>query len=66
MTPLDAERFEEELRDHPDRTFVSYVVEGIRSGFDIGFIGPQEETLAGNPSFFWLFQLLAWLSKGVS
>ena len=37
-----------ELQTHPDSNFVEYVLCGITEGFDIGFIGPPEETRSGN------------------
>ena len=37
VTPLKAERWEEALRSHPDKVFVSYITHGIRDGFRIGF-----------------------------
>ena len=48
VTPLDADAFEEELGEHPNRSFVSYVVLGIREGFDVGFTGPQQCTFSDN------------------
>ena len=37
VTPLDAERWDEALRCHPDRAFTSYISQDIMSGFHIGF-----------------------------
>ena len=36
-TPLKWREWDEGLREHPDNTFASYVVSGIREGFRIGF-----------------------------
>ena len=36
-SPLRAEAWECHLSSHPDRSFASYIVEGIRQGFRIGF-----------------------------
>ena len=35
--PLHYEIWAEQLSDHPDRAFVSYIVTGLREGFRIGF-----------------------------
>ena len=35
-SPVDVDRLELELTDHPDRDFVSYLVTGFRKGFLIG------------------------------
>ena len=48
VTPLIADCFEKGLKNHPDQGFATYVVEGIREGFDIGFRGPQEDTYSVN------------------
>ena len=37
VTPLREDRWQLALRDHPDRSFANYIVEGICSGFRIGF-----------------------------
>ena len=37
ITPLRWRQWAQALAQHPDRQFVSYVVEGIRSGFRVGF-----------------------------
>ena len=36
-TPLDAEVWACQLRNHPDRAFADYIVSGIRQGFRLGF-----------------------------
>ena len=38
-TPLSVSRFESLLRNHPDSSLASYVINGLRCGFDIGFTG---------------------------
>ncbi|XP_065180188.1 uncharacterized protein LOC135810623 [Sycon ciliatum] len=35
--PLSVSRFESLLRNHPDSSLASYVINGLRCGFDIGF-----------------------------
>ena len=37
VSPLKADVFASELRDHPDREKVDFVINGIRSGFRLGF-----------------------------
>lgn len=37
VSPLKPDRFEHELRGHPDRGQVRYVLEGLRTGFRLGF-----------------------------
>ena len=39
VTPLMEDRWQAALGDHPDKEFASYIVEGIRSGFRVGFRG---------------------------
>ena len=36
-TPLDADVWEAALLPHPDRAYASYVVQGLRGGFRVGF-----------------------------
>ncbi len=36
-TPMRVEEWEEALRTHPDRTYVSYLMRGLSQGFHIGF-----------------------------
>ena len=38
-TPPKGDRWQVVLHDHPDRDFINFSVEGIRSGFRIGFQG---------------------------
>ncbi len=37
VTPLQWEEWQRRLADHQDRTFVDWVVTGIREGFRVGF-----------------------------
>ena len=37
QTPLQVEIWERELRSHPDREFVAYLLRGMKQGFRIGF-----------------------------
>jgi len=37
VTPLIGDRWAELLDDHPDRSFVDYVLRGIREGFRVSF-----------------------------
>ena len=37
VTPLHLDHFAQELCFHPDQAQVSYVVEGLRDGFKLGF-----------------------------
>ena len=37
MTPLVWEEWNDALRHHPDRRFRTYITEGIRNGFRLGF-----------------------------
>ena len=36
VMPLVWQRWEEELKDHPDREWVDFLVRGIRDGFRVG------------------------------
>ena len=42
VTPLQAERFAWELRLHPNRQKVNFVLEGLRHGFHLGFSPSQK------------------------
>ncbi len=35
-TPIDIDRLEKELADHPDKPFTSFLISGLREGFDTG------------------------------
>lgn len=35
--PLAYERWRQELAPHPDRAYVDYIIQGLKSGFRIGF-----------------------------
>ena len=41
-TPLHVSRFELLLRHHPDKEFASYVLNGLRYGFSIGFTASRD------------------------
>lgn len=41
VTPLQSEQFAWELRRHPNRQLVQFVLEGIRHGFKLGFCHTQ-------------------------
>ena len=45
---IDIDRFETLLKNHPNQFLVSYIVDGLRNGFDIGFTGPCTATLPKN------------------
>ena len=40
-TPLNVQRFSRMLRNHPDKQLVSHILNGLQSGFNIGFAGPR-------------------------
>ena len=48
VTPLDVKQFELELKNHPNRSFVTKLLAGIREGFDIGYTGPELERASCN------------------
>ena len=37
LTPINVDRFQHELRHHPNPDKVAYVVQGLRDGFHLGF-----------------------------
>ena len=41
---VNIEKFELLLADHPNRYHVDYILDGLRNGFDIGFLGTSRET----------------------
>ena len=45
VTLLQAEQFAWELRFHPDRQKVNFVLEGLRYGFHLGFLLPKSSSL---------------------
>ena len=49
-TPLRHSQFESELVNHPDKAFVSRLLEGIRHGVSIGYQGPRGPTNTCNLS----------------
>ena len=52
VIPLDVKQFELELIDHPNRSFVTQLLTGIREGFDISYMGPELEPRGGYTSIF--------------
>ena len=44
-TPLRVESWREMLRDHPDKQYVKYILDGIEHGFRIGFNGNKSPGL---------------------
>jgi hypothetical protein len=36
-TPINVDRLESELENHPDKEFTKYLISGVRHGFDTGF-----------------------------
>ena len=40
-TKIDTDAFEEELRSHPNREFVSTLITNLREGFRVGYFGPE-------------------------
>lgn len=42
ITPLRVDQFELELRDHPHRQQVSFVLEGLHEGFKLGYFHPRK------------------------
>ncbi|XP_060063754.1 uncharacterized protein LOC132544203 [Ylistrum balloti] len=44
-TPINIDMLELELSSHPDRTFVAYLLEGLRQGFDTGVRDIPETSL---------------------
>ena len=48
ITPLRMDQFELELRDHPHQQQVSFVSEGLREGFKLGYFHPRKLKSATN------------------
>ena len=48
LTPLRRSHFEAELQHHPNKAWVSRLLQGIEHGVDIGYVGPREPTDARN------------------
>ena len=44
-TPLQSSTFEQELRNHPDKAWTSWLLAGIENGVSTGFNGPRFPTL---------------------
>ena len=45
---INIDVFEFLLREHPNRIYVNYILQGLRNGFDIGYLGSSTETLPKN------------------
>ena len=48
VSPVDVNRLEELLIEHPNKALVKYVTDGFRFGFDIGFSGSISDTRPRN------------------
>ena len=46
-TPINIDRLEQELIRHPDRSFVNFLISGLRKGFHTGIQGIPDHTLHG-------------------
>lgn len=47
-TPLRHSEFERELALHPDKAWVSWLLNGMSNGMSIGFVGPHTPYLSSN------------------
>ena len=47
-TPVNICELEAELHNHPDASFVSYLINGLRFGFKIGYHGPRTTLTSAN------------------
>ena len=45
---MNVSEFERELRHHPDKQFVTFLLSGFTNGFDIGYSGPEFSNTAFN------------------
>ena len=43
FTPLNLPQWESMLEKHPDRSYVDFILGGIRDGFRIGYCPPVED-----------------------
>ena len=48
VSPVNVDRLEHFLSNHPNRPLVSFVLDGFRNGFDIGFSGNVSSTRPNN------------------
>ena len=55
---LNIEYFEFLLNNHPNRLHVNYILDGLRAGFDIGFLGSSVTTHPKNLRSAYQFQPL--------
>ena len=44
-TPINIDKLETELENHPDRNFVQFLINGLRHGFDTGVRFPPQKSL---------------------
>ena len=47
-TPINVDLLEFYLLNHPDRSFVSFLCDGLRHGFKIGYDGPRHPVSSSN------------------
>ena len=47
-TPLRRSQFEIELAQHPDKAWISWLLDGIKHGVRIGYFGPRQPLLSRN------------------
>ena len=59
VTPLEAEQFAWELRLHPQRPQVNFVLDGIRHEFKLGFVLPKSSSPLRRRSLLLLSMLLS-------
>ena len=48
FTPLNVDKYELELVNHPDRSFVYTLINAIREGTPIGYLGPPKNRVSRN------------------
>ena len=49
VTPLNVDKLAIELVNHPDRSFVYTLINALRDGTRIGYLGPQKHRVSRNP-----------------
>ena len=47
-TPINVDRLHQLLQDHPDPVFVSYVINGLEHGFNIGYTASRKNIISPN------------------
>ena len=50
FTPINISALKTELSKHPDREFVSFLLDGLSHGFRIGYTGPRDTLISSNLS----------------